>query len=76
MIMASVKLTQPQTKNKWIDESPINGWLNEKVGAYARYRDLVDDTRPWHVEHTANELIYSFAREKDALMFALRWNNA
>lgn len=73
MIQASVRLKQPQTKNKWIDESPINGWLNEHVGSYARYRDLVDETRPWSVEHTATELIYSFAREQDAVAFALRW---
>ena len=74
MIVATVKLKQPQTKNRWIDESPINGWLNEKVGAYARYRDLVDETRPWSVEHTATHLIYSFAREQDALLFSLRWS--
>ena len=73
MIVATVKLKQPQTKNRWIDESPINGWLNEQVGSHARYRDLVDETRPWHVEHTATHLIYSFAREKDAMMFTLRW---
>lgn len=74
MIVATVKLKQPQTKNRWIDESPINGWLNEKVGAYARYRDLVDETRPWSVEHTSTHLIYSFAREEDAVMFALRFS--
>ena len=74
MIVATVRLKQPQIKNKWIDESPINGWLNEKVGPYARFHDLVDETRPWHVTHSAHEIIYSFAREKDAMMFALRWS--
>lgn len=74
MIMATVRLRQPLIKNKWIDESPINGWLNEKVGPCARYRDLVDETRPWHVEHTFKEIIYSFARENDAMLFALRWS--
>ena len=73
MIVATVRLQQPQTKNKWIDESPINVWLNAHVGMYARYHHLVNDVRPWHVEHTASELIYNFAREKDAMMFALRW---
>lgn len=73
MIVATVRLTQPQTKNKWIDESPINEWLNSHVGSYAKFRDLVDESRPWHVEHTAKELIYSFSCEKDAIMFALRW---
>jgi hypothetical protein len=74
MIVARVKLKQPQIKNRWIDESPINGWLNEQVGSFARFHDQVDESRPWHLEHTAKELIYSFAREKDAIMFSLRWS--
>lgn len=73
MIVATVRLKQPQIKNRWIDESPINKWLNEQVGSFARFRDLVDESRPWHVEHTAKELIYSFAREQDAVVFALKW---
>ena len=76
MIVASVKLNQPQTKNRWIDESPINVWLLANVGVHSKYREHVNEVRPWHVEHTAKELIYSFAREKDAMMFALRWSNA
>jgi hypothetical protein len=74
MIAARIVLRQPNKRNRWIDESPINAWMVDNVGTYAKFRDLVDESRPWHVEHTAKELIYSFAREQDAIMFALKFS--
>ncbi len=73
MIVATVKLTHPVGRNKWIDESPINIWLLANVGVHARYRDLVDENRPWHVDHERDYLMYHFAREEDATLFALKW---
>jgi hypothetical protein len=74
MISASVKLYHPQQVNRWIDESPINVWLLANVGNHAKFRDLVDQDRPWHVDHKRDYLVYSFAREQDAVWFALRWS--
>jgi len=73
MIVASIKLMHPSQRNRWIDESPINIWLLANVGVHARYRDLVDEDRPWHVDHERDSLVYHFAREQDATAFALRW---
>lgn len=73
MIVARVRLNHPPVPNRWIDESPINRWLVDNVGTNARFRDLVDESRPWHVEHEMNYLVYSFAREHDATMFALKF---
>ena len=74
VIEASIKLKQPPLdRNRWIDESPINRWLIDNVGANARFRDQVDESRPWHVEHNFGYLEYSFARGRDATAFALRW---
>lgn len=73
MIAATVKLTEPANLNKFIDESPINVWLLANVGVHARFKDLVDEDRPWHVEHGYRYLLYHFAREQDATAFALRW---
>jgi len=61
MIEATVRLTQPPfQRNRWIDESPINVWLINNVGANARFRDQVDESRPWHVEHNFGYLEYLF----------------
>ena len=73
MIVASVRLFHPKKPNRWIDESPINVWLLSNVGVYAQFRDLVDESRPWHVDHERDYLEYHFAREQDAVMFKLRW---
>lgn len=73
MISASVRLYHPPQVNRWIDESPINEWLLANVGVRAKFRDLVDEDRPWHVDHYTDFLMYHFAREEDALMFKLRW---
>ncbi len=74
MIAAKVKLTQPPIlDNRWIDESPINVWLIRNVGTNSRFIEQVDESRPWHVEHTITYLEYSFARDKDAVLFALKW---
>lgn len=73
MIAASVTLKEPINHNKFIDESPINVWLLANVGAHSKTRDNVTEERPWHVDHKFRELVYSFAREQDAVMFALRW---
>lgn len=73
MIAATVKLTEPANLNKFIDEGPINVWLLANVGVHARFKDLVDEDRPWHVEHGYRYLLYHFAREQDATAFALRW---
>jgi hypothetical protein len=73
MISASVKLNHPPYRNQWIDESPINVWLLTNVGVHARFRDQVDEDRPWHVDHERDFLMYHFARETDAVMFGLKW---
>lgn len=73
MIAATVRLIEPKDEYKFINESPINAWLLANVGVHARFRDLVDDDRPWHVEHGNRYIVYYFAREQDAVMFALRW---
>lgn len=74
MIMASVKLYHQRQANKWVDESPINVWLINYVGMHARFRDCVDENRPWTVDHERDYLVYHFAREEDAVLFALRWS--
>lgn len=74
MIQATVKLTQPLNQYRFIDESPINIWLLSNVGKCAKFRDSVTEECPWHVDHQYNYLVYSFAREQDAVMFALRWS--
>ena len=73
MITATVRLKHPSPGWKFIDTGPINAWLINHVGANTRYRDLVDEHRPWHDEHTLDYIEYSFAREQDATLFALRW---
>lgn len=73
MIRAKVRLYHPQQHNRWIDESPINVWLLTNVGVHAQFRDQVDESRPWHVDHERDYLEYHFAREQDAMMFKLRW---
>lgn len=73
MIVARVRLYHPKQRNRWIDESPINVWLLANVGVHAQFRDLVDQSRPWHVDHEQDYLEYHFAREQDATAFALRW---
>ncbi len=76
MIAATVKLTEPANmyrQYKFIDEGPINVWLLANVGVHAQFKDLVDEDRPWHVEHGYQYITYHFAREKDATLFALRW---
>jgi hypothetical protein len=74
MITASVRLKEPINQNKFINESPINIWLLANVGVHAKFKDLVDEERPWHVEHNFREIVYHFAREQDAVMFSLRWS--
>ena len=81
MIMASVTLYHPNaTTNsgasgfKFLDISPIHEWLLSNVGENARFRDLVDEERPWHTEHYFGYIVFSFAREHDATMFSLRWS--
>jgi len=74
MISASVRLYHPTGVNKWIDESPINVWLLANVGNHARFRDLVDESRPWHVDHEHDYLEYHFARKHDAVWFRLKWS--
>ena len=73
MIAASVRLYHPQRVNRWIDESPINVWLLANVGHHARLGQGVTQLYPWSVEHHRDYLVYNFAREADAVMFALRW---
>ena len=73
MIQARVRLYHPEQRNKWIDESPINVWLLANVGRHARFRDSVSEQQPWHVDHEYGYLEYHFARELDAVAFALRW---
>jgi len=74
MILSSVRLNQPLPPNKFINESPINEWLLANVGTHAPTMDTVSEDRPWRVEHRWGYLVYHFAREQDAVMFALRWS--
>ena len=73
MITATVRLKHPESGRRFIDIGPINAWLINHVGANARFRDLVDEQRPWHAAHEFYYVEYSFAREQDATLFALRW---
>ena len=73
MIFASVRLKHPKPGWKFIDPSPINVWLIDNVGKWTRYRDCVTEEFPWSVASEYGYLEYYFAREKDAVMFALRW---
>ena len=73
MTVASVRLYHPQRLNRWIEESPINVWLLANVGHHARSGQGVTQLYPWSVEHHRDYLVYNFAREADATMFALRW---
>lgn len=73
MIQAKVRLMHPKKRNRWVDESPINIWLLANVGTHARFRDSVTEQQPWHVDHEHDYLEYHFAREQDAVAFALRW---
>ena len=73
MISASIKLHHPKQINRWIDESPINVWLLANVGHHARVGESVTELHPWRVEHHREYLVYHFAREQDAVLFALKW---
>jgi hypothetical protein len=73
MICASVKLYHPPYRNQWIDESPINVWLLANVGQHAKLGEGVTQLYPWKVEHHRDYLVYHFAREQDATMFALKF---
>jgi hypothetical protein len=59
---------------KFVDESPINEWLLANVGACAILKDHVTERHPWHVNHCMAYVEYSFAREHDATMFALKFS--
>ncbi len=74
MIAAMVRLDEPKNMYKFIDESPINEWLLTNVGIHAQAKDLVDENCPWHVEHGYRYILYHFARQQDAVMFALKWS--
>ena len=74
MIAAQIQLLDPQPGWKFRDESPINVWLLEHVGPNASRLSLLNEQRPWHVDHQFGGLQYSFAREQDAVLFALRWS--
>ena len=77
MIVASIILRHPNASvgldGMFIDTGPINAWLLENVGSNAPFRDSVDEERPWHTEHHFGYMVFNFARERDATMFALRW---
>lgn len=61
--------------NQWVDESPINQWLVANVGISdsLAWADPLSPSQPWQVEHYPSRLVYYFYRDKDAIMFALRW---
>ncbi len=40
MIVASVRLKEPENQFKFIDEGPINVWLLANVGVHAKFKDL------------------------------------
>ena len=74
MIEATVRLKHPKPGWKFVDESPINIWLLANVGFCAEFRDAVTEQHPWHVSHFLAYLEYSFAREQDATIFALKFS--
>lgn len=74
MTQAIVRLKQPDTRNRWIDESPINQWLNENFGPGESRRKAKYKTASWYVEHNQGYLEYYFARKQDAVLFALKWS--
>ena len=74
MIAARIQLRDTKPGWTFIDESPINVWLLENVGQNASRLSLLNEQRPWHVDHQFGRLEYSFAREQDAVLFALRWS--
>ena len=77
MIMASVKLYHPHATTapgaKFIDISPIHEWLLSHVGSHAEGGQVNEDW-PWHESHHFGYVEFSFARERDAILFALRWS--
>jgi hypothetical protein len=81
MISATVIVKSRNETGAFIDPTQISLWLIENVGANARYRDVIGKDSPWHVEnkwdrsggHLEYYLEYSFHREEDATLFALRW---
>ena len=80
MIMATVSLYHKKVESHsmrtfdYVDTGPIHDWLFENVGSYAKFRDMVNEEHPWHEEHKFGHIEYSFAREQDATLFALRWS--
>lgn len=75
MIAASVRLYHPAPElTKFIDEKPITRWLLDNVGDFIRYTDYVAKEWSWCVQHEDYYIDYYFAREEDAVMFALRWS--
>lgn len=71
MITARVKIA-----GSWHHD--INAWCLEHIGKEAIELDEVDDHRPWIELYQlgSTSTIYCFAREEDALMFALCWGGS
>ena len=76
MILATVKLYHPNATTapgaKFIDLSSIHEWLLAYVGRHAE-GGRVNEDYPWHESHHFGYVEFSFAREQDAIVFALRW---
>lgn len=71
MAMISVRLNHPPLR--WINESPINEWLVSNIGIGESFRNHKVKPSSWYVAHHEECLVYYFIREKDAVMFSLRW---
>lgn len=51
----------------------IAKWCNTYVGQRAMFKDNVNQHNAWHLQWNFGTATYSFADEKHATMFRLRW---
>lgn len=49
----------------------MQAWCRESIGAGGF---VIVDHSLWKVEHAFGNTVFSFRREKDAALFALRWS--
>jgi hypothetical protein len=73
MITAEVTLLLADIEKVVETEEVIELWLLDNVGTLAPHRDQVDEDHPWCVTSKWAENIYHFARDRDAVLFSLRW---
>jgi hypothetical protein len=56
-----------------VDQTPMEEWCSEMIGAQAQFRDHVSDEYPWTYSFMGGKTIWHFAKEEYATMFRLRW---